>query len=124
MKFIRNVFTLLVVALTLLVGVLFALQNQVLVPLDLLVIRFEEQSLAVWVLVAFLAGGLLGVASSFGVALRARRAERRLHKQLAQRSGVGIEIAPGNSSTAGGQPALAPGQRLLPSTAALGAPRD
>ena len=79
---------------------------------------------AVWILLAFLAGGLLGIVSSFGVALRARRAERLLRRQLAQRSSAVFEIAPSTSSATGGQSPLPPEQRLLPSTAALGAPRD
>jgi lipopolysaccharide assembly protein A len=123
MKFIRNVFTLLIAALTLLLGVLFALQNQTPVPLDLLVIRFEEQTLAVWILLAFLAGGLLGIVSSFGIALRARRAERRLRRQLAQRGpqAAGLAVV---SGVAGHQPGPPAERRIPPSTLALSAARD
>lgn len=42
-------------------GVLFSIQNTAPVPLDLLAVQLSEQSIALWVLLAFAAGGLLGL---------------------------------------------------------------
>ena len=53
MNLLRKLITVLVVIATMGVGVLFALQNTVLVPLDVLVYNFEPRSLALWVLAAF-----------------------------------------------------------------------
>ena len=64
------------------VGVLFALQNDIAVPLDLLVYRLEPRSLALWVLTAFALGGLCGVLVASVVSLRLRTRMRLLNRQL------------------------------------------
>ena len=62
-------------------GVFFSLQNTQPVALDLLFVQLPEQYLALWVLLAFALGGLLGVlVSSFALMqLRARQVGLR-HK--------------------------------------------
>lgn len=64
------------------VGVLFALQNDVAVPLDLLVYRFAPRSVALWVLTAFALGGLCGVLVASVVSLSLRTRMRLLNRQL------------------------------------------
>lgn len=70
MKFLRKIMTILIVLATIGVGVLFALQNKMLVPLDLLVYTFEPKSIALWVLAAFALGGLLGMLISSVIMVR------------------------------------------------------
>ena len=82
MKLLRNLLTVLVVLATLGVGVLFALQNKLPVPLDLLVYTFEPQSLAVWVLVAFALGGMLGMMMSSFILVRTRASLASCKRQL------------------------------------------
>lgn len=82
MKLLRNLLTFLVVLATLGMGVLFALQNKSLVPLDLLVYTFGPQSLAVWVLVAFAFGGMLGMMVSSLILVRSRASLDSCKRQL------------------------------------------
>lgn len=82
MKLLRNLLTVLVVLATLGMGVLFALQNKSLVPLDLIVYTFEPQSLAVWVLVAFALGGMLGMMVSSLILVRTRGSLVSCKRQL------------------------------------------
>ena len=64
MKFLTKVLSALVVLATIAVGVMFALQNKAAVPLDVLIYTFGEQSLALWLLLAFTLGGALGMLMS------------------------------------------------------------
>ena len=88
MKLLRKIVTVLIVLATLAVGMLFALQNKTMVPLDLLVYSFEPRSVALWVLGAFAIGGLLGMLACSAVLLRQRAsigtARRRLEKSRAE----------------------------------------
>ena len=74
-----------VLLLVLAFGVLFAIQNTATVPLDLLLVRLPEQSIALWVLLAFALGGVAGllVSSVALVRLKSRLLllQRRLEKQ-------------------------------------------
>ncbi len=82
MKILRHLVTALVVLAMIAVGVLFALQNEVAVPLDLLVYQFEPRSLALWVLSALAIGGLLGLAISSVIMLRQYASLRSAQRQL------------------------------------------
>ncbi len=82
MKLLRNLITIVLVLATASVGVLFALQNEMPVPLDMLVYTFEPRSLALWVLAAFAIGGLLGMILSSGILLRQRAALGHANRQL------------------------------------------
>ena len=84
MKFLRKILTVLIVLATVAVGVLFALQNKIPVPLDLLVYTFEPRSLALWVLAAFALGGLLGMLISSMIMLRMRASFSSTRRQLAK----------------------------------------
>ena len=63
-------------------GVLFAVENTATVPLNLLVIQLSERSIALWVLVAFALGGVLGMLTNIGVVWRLRAAMLRARRQL------------------------------------------
>lgn len=81
MNFLRKLITLLVILATIAIGVLFALQNTALVPLDLLVYTFEAKSVALWVLAAFALGGLLGMLTASGIVFRLRTSLRTAKRQ-------------------------------------------
>jgi putative membrane protein len=82
MKLLRNLLTALVVLVTLGVGVLFALQNKIPIPLDLLVYTFEPRSLALWILLAFALGGILGMVVSSVILVRTRASLGSCKRQL------------------------------------------
>jgi lipopolysaccharide assembly protein A len=82
MKRLRTLITVIVVLAMLAASVLFALQNETAVPLDLLVYTFAPQSLALWVLVAFALGGVLGMIVSSVILLRTRASLSACKKQL------------------------------------------
>ena len=63
-------------------GILFALQNKMPVPLDVLVYTFEPQSLALWVLGAFALGGIAGMLVSSALLLRLRTSLGSSKRQL------------------------------------------
>jgi len=82
MKFLRHILTVLVAFAMVGVGVLFALQNEAPVALDLLVYHFEPKSLALWVLSAFAIGGVVGLLVSSALLLRMRASLRASRRQL------------------------------------------
>ena len=82
MKLARKLLTVLIVVVTLIAGVLFALQNTALVPLDLLVYTFGPQSIALWILVAFVLGGLLGLIASAAILVRTQVTLGSCRRQL------------------------------------------
>lgn len=86
MKLLRTLVSLLVLVAAVALGVLFALQNTQPVPLDVLLYRFGERSLALWVLLALGLGALLGLLASslMMLRLRARLATSRRHLERAQ----------------------------------------
>jgi uncharacterized membrane protein YciS (DUF1049 family) len=84
MKFLRSLFTVLIVLAMVAVGVLFALQNETPVPLDLLVYHLPPRSLALWVLGALALGGILGLSMSSFLLLRQRAALGSANRQLAR----------------------------------------
>lgn len=70
MHLMKRVIALLLFAAVLLLGILFSIQNTATAPLDLLVIQFSEQRVALWVLAAFALGGFIGMAISLLSILR------------------------------------------------------
>ena len=82
MKILKTLLTALVLLTTLAVGVLFALQNDMPVPLDLLVYTFAPRSLALWVLGALAVGGVLGMLASSGILVRLHASRRSTIRQL------------------------------------------
>ncbi|MGK0443057.1 MAG: putative membrane protein [Pseudohongiellaceae bacterium] len=64
-------------------GLFFIVLNEALVPLDLFFIQFEPQWLAVWVILAFGLGGLVGMLVSMSAVLRLKRNELTAKRKLA-----------------------------------------
>ncbi len=87
MKLLRKLLTVFIVLATLVAGVLFALQNKTPVPLDLLVYTFGPQSIALWILIAFALGGLLGMIVSAVILVRTRASLGSCRRQLDRSSG-------------------------------------
>ncbi len=84
MKLLRNLLYIALVVAMAAVGVLFALQNEVPVPLDLLVVSFAPRSLALWLLIAFALGGVLGMLMSSLLVLRTRTSLASANRQLSR----------------------------------------
>ncbi|MEP5567464.1 MAG: LapA family protein [Halioglobus sp.] len=84
MKLLRNLLYIALVVAMAAVGVLFALQNEMPVPLDLLVVTFAPRSLALWLLIAFALGGVLGMAMSSVLMVRTRTSLASANRQLAR----------------------------------------
>jgi len=82
MKLLRTLVTVLVVLAMVALGVLFALANDGPVPLDLLVYTFAPRSLALWILLAFAVGGLVGMLMSSLVMVRLRASRNSLQRKL------------------------------------------
>ena len=82
MRFLRNLLTFLLLCGVLLVGMSFAVQNTVPVPLDLLFIQLAERSLALWVLLAFAVGGVIGMLTNIGLVLRLRASLMGANRRL------------------------------------------
>jgi len=86
MQLLQKLVSLLLILGTLLIGMLFALQNTDTVALDLLLIQLPERSVALWVLLAFSVGAILGMAASSGIVLRLRKDLFTLRSQLQRKS--------------------------------------
>ncbi len=84
MKYIRNILTAIFLLGVIAAGILFAVQNQDAVPLDVLVHTFEPRSIALWVLAAFGIGGLAGLLVSSLMLLRSRASLGSARRQLAR----------------------------------------
>jgi uncharacterized integral membrane protein len=74
-------------------GALFAVQNTASVPLDLLVVYLPERSVALWVLLAFACGGVLGMLFSIGLVVRLRASLLKARRELARRQTATSEVA-------------------------------
>lgn len=82
MRWIRRLLIAILLLLVLVFGLLFSLQNGQSVPLDLVAMRLTERPLAVWLLAAFVLGGLAGLAAG-SLALITLQANRyRLRRRL------------------------------------------
>ena len=84
MKFLKNLLVFILLAGTLVLGALFAVQNTAQVPLDLLVIYLPERSIALWVLLAFAIGGVVGMLTNIGLVWRLRAALLKANRRLSR----------------------------------------
>lgn len=82
MRWIKRVLTVLILALVLAAGLLFSLQNATTVPVDLLVYQTAERPVSVWLLVAFTAGGVLGLIVGSAALVKVQGSRLRLRRQL------------------------------------------
>lgn len=82
MRFLKRLIAFLLLALVLIFGMLFAVQNTSTVPLDLLIVQFEEQRVSIWLLLAFVLGGLIGVLVSSVAIVRLKSQLMLLNRKL------------------------------------------
>lgn len=82
MKLLRNLLTIVFILAAAAVGVLFALQNEAPVPLDMLVYTFQPKSLALWILSSFAIGGIVGMVLSSILMVRQRASLGSAKRQL------------------------------------------
>ncbi|WP_435211936.1 LapA family protein [Luminiphilus sp. nBUS_16] len=81
MALLRVLLSLLVIGAAVVLGALFTLQNTAPVPLDLLVVQLSERAVALWVLLFFAAGCVVGLLGGAAVNLKQRAGNARLRRQ-------------------------------------------
>ncbi|RKR02461.1 putative membrane protein [Kushneria sinocarnis] len=84
MRWLKGIVLAVVTLILLIMGMLFAVRNQQTVPLDVVWAQLPPASLALWLLLALVAGVLLGMLAMSGLYLRLRTAlmrARRDHQQ-------------------------------------------
>lgn len=84
MRWLKGLILAVILLAVLLVGILFAVNNQQTVPLNLIWLELPAVSLSVWLLAALVCGVVLGMLAMLGVWLRLRTAlarARRLNQQ-------------------------------------------
>lgn len=85
-RIVNYVIVFLLLALVLVTGVLFSIQNTSVVPLDLLIVQLSERSLALWLIVAFAIGGLFGLAISTYTIIRLKGESVLLRRRLTHKN--------------------------------------
>lgn len=94
MRIVKGLIVVLCLAIVVLAGFAFVTHNRTIVEVDLLFATISEVQLGVWLLLFFIAGGLLGMLVSTGVLLKEKAARIRLEKRMRKSS----EIIAGYSS--------------------------
>lgn len=85
MRWFKGVVLAIILLVVLLLGILFAVNNQQAMPLDLIWIELPPASLSLWLLIALACGVVLGMLAMTGIYLRLRtlltRAQRHNQQQ-------------------------------------------
>lgn len=81
MALLRVLLSLLVVGTAIILGALFTLQNTDPVPLDLLIVQLSGRAVALWLLLFFATGCLVGLLGGVWVTVRQRARFGRLRRQ-------------------------------------------
>ncbi|HKK55997.1 LapA family protein [Marinobacter sp.] len=81
---LQKVLLILLVLCLVLVALVFSLNNQTAVPLDFLVYETQPHGVAVWIVMAFVAGALVGVLMTLLATVRKSVSRRNLEKRLAR----------------------------------------
>lgn len=82
MRWLKRLAVMLTLLCVLAVGLLFSLQNASTVPVDLLVYRTVERPIAVWLLLAFVLGGIIGMIVGSVALVKVQASRLRLRRQL------------------------------------------
>jgi putative membrane protein len=82
MVLVSKIITALIFFAMVFIGVLFAIQNTALVPLDLLFVILPERSVALWMISALAIGAALGMVVSWGIVLKLRKDRFLARRQL------------------------------------------
>jgi uncharacterized membrane protein YciS (DUF1049 family) len=81
---LQKVLLILLVLCLVLGALVFSLNNQVTVPLNFLVFETQPHGVAVWIIMAFVIGALVGVLITFLATVRKSVSRRNLEKRLAR----------------------------------------
>lgn len=81
---LQKVLLILLVLCLVLVALVFSLNNQVAVPLDFLIYKTQPHGVAVWIIMAFVVGALVGVLMTLLATVRKSVSRRNLEKRLAR----------------------------------------
>ncbi len=81
---LQKVLLILLVLCLVLVALVFSLNNQTAVPLDFLIYETQPHGVAVWIVMAFVAGALVGVLMTLLATVRKSVSRRNLEKRLAR----------------------------------------
>ncbi|MBS8241408.1 LapA family protein [Marinobacter lipolyticus] len=81
---LQKILIILLVLLLVLVALVFSLNNQMAVSLNFLVYETQPHGVAVWIIMAFVLGALVGVVITMLATFRATVSRRNLQKQLAR----------------------------------------
>lgn len=84
MRFLKKLLFLLLIVAVVAFGVLFSVENDQKVPLNLLFIELPEQFLSLWLFSAFALGGVLGLVINLMGVFKIKRKEISLKRQLAK----------------------------------------
>jgi len=99
-RWLRSLLTGLLCLLILLVGILFTIHNTDKVAIDLIFVQLPQASLSLWLIAAFVLGGVVGVLlSSFAVlGLKTRLRSARRHANQAYRELDKLRTADGKDN--------------------------
>lgn len=82
MRWLKRLVVVLILALVLAAGLLFSLQNGATAQVDLLVYQTTARPIAVWLLVAFAIGGVIGMVVGSVALVKMQASRMRLRRQL------------------------------------------
>lgn len=83
MGWLKSLFKVVVLLAVLAVGVLFTVENDVVVPLNVLVVDLPAQRLSTWMVLAFFLGGLLGLLAGSLAMARLQASRMVLKRRIA-----------------------------------------
>lgn len=81
---LQKILIILLVLFLILVALVFSLNNQMAVPLNFLLFETRPHGIAVWVILSFVMGALLGVVITLVATFRHSLSRRNLEKKLAR----------------------------------------
>ncbi|MBU2952658.1 LapA family protein [Marinobacter sp. F3R08] len=79
---LQKILTILLVLVLILLALVFSLNNQTAVALNLLLFETQPQGVAVWIIMAFVIGALVGVLMTLLATVRNSASRRTLQKRL------------------------------------------
>ncbi|MDX1633934.1 MAG: LapA family protein [Marinobacter sp.] len=79
---IKKILLILLVLFLILVVVVFSLNNQVAVPLDFLLFETAPRGVAIWIILAFVVGAVVGILLTLLATLRQSVSKRHIQKRL------------------------------------------
>jgi uncharacterized membrane protein YciS (DUF1049 family) len=81
---LQKIFLILLVLFLVLVALVFSLNNQMAVSLNFLIFETQPHGVAVWIIMAFVIGALIGVLIAMLATVRSSVSRRNLEKRLAR----------------------------------------